>query len=125
MWIGGIDHLVLVVSNIETTKNFYEVFLGPVEEAWDDRLLFLVGEVKLFLVLPYGKLPEGDKFSPNRIGLEHFAFRMESLDDLKDIEWKLNQWKIKHSEIHIDEHSQKEKIWLNDPDGIRIEFYLR
>jgi glyoxylase I family protein len=32
---------------------------------------------------------------------------------------------ILHSGINIDSHSQREKIWLNDPDGIRLEFFLR
>jgi hypothetical protein len=29
-----------------------------------------------------------------------------------------------HSGIHIDSNSQREKIWLNDPDKIRIEFFI-
>lgn len=31
---------------------------------------------------------------------------------------------IVHSGIHIDSHSKREKIWLNDPDKIRIEFFI-
>ena len=75
--------------------------------------------------MPYAKLPKGDKFNPNRIGLEHIAIGVSELSILRKIENILNYVRIKHSGIHIDKHSKKEKIWLNDPDGIRVEFFIR
>ncbi len=32
---------------------------------------------------------------------------------------------IAHSGIVIDSYGLKEFLWLDDPDGMRIEFYLR
>ena len=82
---------------------------------------------KIFFVLPYNTefTKRGDRFNPSRVGLEHLAFGVSSLNELKKINQLLTDNSITHSGIHIDKHSQKEKIWLNDPDGIRIEFFLR
>lgn len=118
-----IDHIVLVVKNIKITKRFYTKIFGNPDHQSKFFLMYLVGKTKLFLALPYGKLPKNDKFSANRIGLEHLAFGVPSLKILKQISSHLSKARIAHSGIHIDRHSKKEKIWLNDPDGIRLEFY--
>jgi len=120
-----IDHIVLTVSNIEKTKDFYAKILGEPNYQGKDSIMYHIGETKLFLALPYGMLPQNDEFDPNRIGLEHFAIGVQTIDDLKEIESILTKASIKNSGIHIDKHSKKEKIWLDDPDGIRIEFFIR
>lgn len=120
-----IDHIVLTVSDIANTTEFYENVLGTPELKGKHSIMYSIGSTQLFFCLPYGQLPKGDKFSANRIGLEHLAIGVENLHDLHDIEKKLNRSAIKHSGVHIDKHSKKEKIWLDDPDGIRIEFYIR
>ena len=120
-----VDHIVFVVSNIKRTEIFYSKFLGKLQGKDKESVWYEVDSIKLFFVVPWGKLPPRDRFNANRIGLEHFAFGVGSLGELKKIETLLKKGKIKHSGIHIDTHSKKEKIWLNDPDGIRIEFYLR
>jgi len=120
-----IDHIVLTVSDIIRTKNFYSKIFGSPDHQDEYSIMYSVGETRLFFALSYGELQRGDKFSPNRIGLEHLAIGVRTLDDLKEIESALNKNDTKNSGIHIDKHSNKEKIWLNDPDGIRIEFYIR
>lgn len=122
-----IDHLVLTVSNIKITKEFYTKILGEAEFTDEESIMFIINNTKLFFVLPYNTefIERGDKFNPSRVGLEHLAFGVSSLDELKKINQLLTDNSITHSGIHIDNHSQKEKIWLNDPDGIRIEFFLR
>jgi len=120
-----VDHIVLTVSNIERTKDFYSKILGDPDYLDEHSIMYYLGETKLFLVLPYGILPKDDKFDPNRIGLEHLSIGVVTLDDLKEIERTLDKNSIKNSSIHIDKHSGKEKIWLDDPDGIRLEFFIR
>jgi len=118
-----VEHIVLVVSDIRRTKEFYSKIFGEPNFQDEVTVMYHVGPTKLFLTLPHGALPANDIFNPNRIGLEHFAIGIESVDDLKEIEKTLNEGSIKHSGIHIDSHSHKEKIWLDDPDKIRIEFF--
>jgi glyoxylase I family protein len=119
-----IDHLVLVVSDIGRTKEFYSKIFGEPAYQNERSLVYNIGRTRLFLVLPHGDLPAGDVFSPNRIGLEHFAIGIGSVEELREIEKVLNAGGIVHSGIHIDSHSKREKIWLNDPDKIRIEFFI-
>ena len=118
-----IDHIVLVVSDIRRTKDFYSKIFGEPGYQGEASVTYNIGRTRLFLTLPHVALPPNDIFSPNRIGLEHFAIGIESVDDLKEVEKTLNEGSIKHSGIHIDSHSHKEKIWLDDPDKIRIEFF--
>lgn len=120
-----VDHIVLTVSDVVKTKNFYSKIFGKPDSEDDYSLMYRFGETKLFFVLPHGNMPQGDRFNPNRIGLEHFAIGVRTLDDLKKIEEALSKNVIENSGIHIDKHSKKEKIWLNDIDGIRLEFFIK
>lgn len=120
-----IDHIVLTVSNFQRTRLFYSKIFGQPEYTDSSSVMWQFDKTKLFFCLPYDKLPKNDKFNSNRIGLEHVAIGVSSLENLENIEGILNNRKIKHSGIHIDKHSKKEKIWFNDPDGIRVEFFIR
>jgi catechol-2,3-dioxygenase len=119
-----IDHLVLVVSDIGRTRGFYSKIFGEPSFQNERSVVYNIGRTRLFLVLPHGELPAGDVFSPNRIGLEHFAIGFGSVEELKEVEKVLNAGGIVHSGIHIDSNSKREKIWLDDPDKIRIEFFI-
>ena len=85
---------------------------------------FQVGETKLFFGLPHNKI-ENNEFNKDGIGLNHLAFGVKSLDELKKFESILNKSNIKNSGIKIDKYGKKEFIWFDDPDGMRLEFYLR
>ncbi len=47
------------------------------------------------------------------------------MKELKHYKQILSKAKIKHSGIKVDKYGNKEFIWFDDPDGIRLEFYLR
>ena len=119
-----VDHIVLMVSNVKKSKEFYSKFLGREIQENKESVAFQVGDTKLFLGLPY-KWIKNNKFDKNRIGLNHLAFGVRTLEELKKFEKILNDSKIKNSGIQIDKYGKKEFIWFNDPDGIRLEFYLR
>ena|SRR5579863_1847311 len=119
-----IDHLVLVVSDIGRTRAFYSKIFGEPAYQNERSLVYGIGRTRLFLVLPHGDLPAGDVFSPNRIGLEHFAIGIGSVEEMREVAQVLDAGGILHSGIHIDSNSKREKIWLNDPDKIRIEFFI-
>lgn len=120
-----IDHIVLTITDIGRTLDFYSKIMGKPDYKNDFSIMYEMGRTKLFFSLPYDELPPGDKFNANRIGLEHLAIGIQTLDDLKEIEKCLDQNLIKHSGIHTDKDSLREKIWLDDPDKIRLEFYIR
>lgn len=117
-----IDHIVISVKDLKRSTDFYSVFLGEaliseLDASWK------IGNTKLFLTSPYR---EGAKdFDKHNIGLNHFAFRVGSLDELQSYEKKLDDAKIVHSGVKVDPYGGKEFIWFDDPDQIRLEFYIR
>src|SRR5687767_1380434 len=114
-----VNHIVLVISDLSRTKEFYSKIFGAPDKEDEYLIMYDIGETKLFFVIPYGDLPPNDRFNPNRIGLEQFAIGIRTPDDLKAIEKMLNENTVKHSGVHLGKHSKKEKIWVDDPDGIR------
>jgi len=118
-----IDHLVLTVQDIRRSAAFYSAIFGEPAYQNEGSVMYYIGPTRLFLTLPRGTPLPNDSFDPKRIGLEHFAIHIASVEDLKEIEKVLNNGSITHSGIHIDSHSGKEKIWLDDPDKIRVEFF--
>jgi catechol-2,3-dioxygenase len=120
-----IDHLVLTIQDIHQSAAFYSKIFGEPAYRNEESVMYDIGPTRLFLMLPHGTPLPNDRFDPKRIGLEHFAIAITSVEDLKEIEKTLNNGSIAHSGIHIDKHSGKEKIWLDDPDKIRVEFFIR
>jgi len=53
----------------------------------------------------------------------HFGVR--TLEELQTIRMQLDDAGVRHSGININPYGEKKFIWLDDPDDMRIEFYLR
>ncbi len=122
MKIEFIDHAVIIVKDDKRSADFYSKFLGKSIQTDEEQVAFQVGETKLFFGLSYG---EFEKYDKDKGGLNHLAFGVRNLDELKKFEDILEKAGIQHSRIIIDKYGKKEFIWFDDPDGIRLEFYLR
>jgi glyoxylase I family protein len=118
----SLDHLVFRVASIPATERFYTALLGAPAHATDAFLVYTVGLTRLFFTLAPSQ-PEA--FDKDKIGLNHLAFSTQTLAELETIATQLTASGIEHSGIKLDPHGQKNYIWLNDPDGFRVEFYLR
>jgi glyoxylase I family protein len=64
-------------------------------------------------------------FHPPASRIERLAFGVHTLEELQAIQEQLGRAGISNSGIKKDRYGQKEFIWLDDPDKMRIEFYLR
>jgi catechol 2,3-dioxygenase-like lactoylglutathione lyase family enzyme len=64
-------------------------------------------------------------YEKEKVGLNHLAFGARTLEELQAIRAQLDSLGVAHSGIKRDKYGQKEFIWLDDPDGMRIEFYRR
>ncbi|MBL8031465.1 MAG: VOC family protein [Candidatus Doudnabacteria bacterium] len=117
-----IDHIVISVSDLTKSIKFYSAFLGKAKLGKEDAH-FMLGATKLFLTSPYKQ--SAKKFDKHNIGLNHIAFQVDSLPRLKAYKQLLDKAGIAHSSIQIDNYSLKEFIHFDDPDGIRLELYLR
>lgn len=120
----SIDHILLIVNDIEKTEEFYSKIFGKPIYKDEDSIAWKIGDTKLFFGLPFKKL-RNNVFDRNRIGLNHLAFVVRTLDELKEWQKNLNEAGIKNSGIIKDKYQNREYIWFDDPDSIRQEFYLR
>lgn len=117
-----IDHIVLIVKNIEETEKFYSSFLGKPEHLGEDSVSYKIGETKIFFGLPYGEYEKSDK---DKTSLNHLAFGVRTGEELREFENVLNNANIKNSGIKIDKYGNNEFIWFDDPSDIRLEIYCR
>ena len=122
MKLKFIDHIVIIVKDKDVTKDFYSKFLGEPEEKYEDSISYKIGDTKIFFGLPYGKWKDNDK---DRSSLNHLAFGVRTLEELKQFQKVLNGSGIKNSGIIKEKDSKKDFIWFDDPDGYRLEIYCR
>ncbi len=118
-----VDHLVFRVAELDRTERFYSTLLGQPAERAEGSVMYKAGDTRLFFTLS-SRLQQGG-YEKENIGLNHIAFGVRTLEELQAVQAELDRVGISHSGIKIDRYGLKEFIWLDDPDGIRIEFYLR
>lgn len=146
--ITAIDHLNIVVSDLERSVKFYTELLGfrlvkeaQLEGEWIDRVVGLKG-VKgrvAYVVAPAGEprlellqyeAPAGDDPTVNRlantIGLRHFAMRVDDIAamtaTLRDagVEVFSDPVRVPHGVVKHDQ-GQKTLVYFLDPDGVVLE----
>ena len=109
-----IDHVAIIVTDLERSKHFYASVLGLREVPRPDSFDFpgawyQMGETCLHLL---GK-PASDSESTR-----HFCIRVKNIpaaaQHLESVGWPI-RWEAKYKIIGID------RFFLHDPDGNRIE----
>jgi catechol-2,3-dioxygenase len=120
----GIHHIVLTVVDAQETEKFYTKIFGEPDHANSHFVMYSVGQTLVIFTQKDQKNPGSEKFDPTVIGLEHFAIGLKNLNELQQVADVLSENQIANSGIHIDSDSGREKIWLNDPSNIRVEFFL-
>lgn len=118
-----VDHLVFRVADLKKTERFYSPLLGAPLQRTEASIMYQAGSTRLFFALC--SVPHPKPYAKEQIGLNHLAFGVHTLAELQQIQRQLDHAGIPHSGIKIDHYGRKEFIWLDDPDSMRIEFYLR
>jgi glyoxylase I family protein len=117
-----VDHLVFRVAEIERTERFYTVLLGqPLKE--DDYIMYMAGDTRLFFTCSLES--RHGTYEKEQVGLNHIAFGVPTLVELQTIQAQLDGSGLSHSGIKLWQDGLTEYIWLDDPDGMRVEFWLR
>ncbi len=116
-----IDHISLIVKDISRTAEFYSKFLPKPIIHDEHMVVYKIGETRLFFKLSPKDIP-GSTHDKDGIGMNHIGFGVKTVDELKQFQEHLSAAGIKHGEIKLGKFGN-EYIWLDDPDGIRIEIY--
>ena len=131
---GHIHHLRLTVTDVERSRQFYTGLLGfevAVESPPPDdpqaaevfKLLF-GGVVMIRGNLLMGlrpMAPAGDRFSPDRVGLDHLSFSVESRDELEQAVRLFDEAGITHGVITSLPSFGIDVLSFEDPDGMQLE----
>lgn len=117
-----VDHLVFRVADLERTELFYTSLLGSGEKE-NDYVVYSAGDTLIFFTCsPRGV---GQKYDKEAIGLNHIALGLRSKAELEMVRAQLDSAGVAHSGIKMWKDGRTPYIWLDDPDGIRVEFWVR
>ena len=131
---GPIHHLRLTVTDIDRSRQFYTSLLGfdvaaesPPDDdpAAADTFKVLFGGVVMVrgnLVMGLRPMaPAGDRFSPDRVGLDHLSFGVGSRADLEGAMRLLDEAGVTHGEIASLPSFGIDVLSFEDPDGVQLE----
>src|SRR5262245_13532095 len=118
-----LGHVNIYVRNVERSHKWYEDVLGlHTYDYMPGRAAFMSAdeeqshEVALMQVGDDAPLQQ-----KGQVGLNHMAWRLESLDDLKEFYHRIKAKGIKPD--HIADHGISLGIYLRDPDGNGVEVF--
>lgn len=123
----GIHHLALTVSNLPKSKEFYSKACGMEVFLEEENGIGLTSEGldSLWLCTPRDAPHIAHPFNRNNIGLDHWAFTVASMEDLKDIGKHLKELGVEMEDGGItDDGYGGTAIFTQDPDGMKVEFHL-
>src|SRR5215467_11980349 len=131
---GDIHHLRLTVTDVKRSREFYTGLLGfqvivespPADDpAAAETFKILFGGV----VMARGNLimglrpmaPSGDRFDPDRVGLDHLSFCVASRGDLEQAMRLFDERGVSHGEITRLPGFAIDVLPFEDPDGVQLE----
>jgi catechol 2,3-dioxygenase-like lactoylglutathione lyase family enzyme len=131
---GQIHHLRLTVTDIERSRQFYTNLLGfevvvesppPDDPSAAEVFKILFGGV----VMVRGSLlmglrpmaPAGDRFDPDRVGLDHLSFSVDNRAELERAVQLLDEAGVTHGQITSLPSFGIDVLSFSDPDGVQLE----
>ena len=129
-----VHHLRLTVTDIQRSRQFYTNLLG-FQVAVDHRRQATRPRPRRFRILFGGVVmvrgnllmglrpmaPSGDRFDPDRVGLDHLSFSVASHDDLEEAVRLLDSRGVRHGEITSLPSFGIDVLPFEDPDGVQLE----
>jgi catechol 2,3-dioxygenase len=125
MKINTLGHVVLKVTNLVRSEEFYSGLLGlPACARYGQdgykMTFFSLGNHHDFAIMEVSGGDYGQ--DENRVGLHHVAFNIgTTLDDLREAKTKLDSAGVSAEPI---DHEVTKSLYLEDPDGNGIELYV-
>jgi glyoxylase I family protein len=124
--INNIHHIAIICSDYQKSKHFYTQMLGfeIINEVYRaerqsyklDLSVNGLYQIELFSF----PTPPTRTSHPEACGLRHLAFEVNSVTETREI---LISQNIDCETIRIDKFTNKAFFFMEDPDGLPIEFY--
>jgi catechol 2,3-dioxygenase-like lactoylglutathione lyase family enzyme len=131
---GDIHHLRLTVTDVQRSREFYTGLLGfqvavespppddPAAEAVFGVLFGGIVMIRGDLVMGLRPMaPAGDRFDPDRVGLDHLSFGVPSREDLEQAVRLFDEHGVTHGAITRLGSFGIDVLPFEDPDGIQLE----
>ena len=121
----GVHHLTLRSTDLSRARDFYGRTLGLpiVLETWDS-FVALAGGTMLVVRGPGVHTPDGDRFDPFRVGLDHVALACAHEIELERVAQALEAMQVASTGLRFDPVLRRRYVAFKDPDGIAWEFYM-
>jgi glyoxylase I family protein len=122
--LTGFHHVTLSVTDLSRARAFYEGVLGlEVDQDFPgEKLRLRIGKTdRLVLHPPLPDTPSGDRFSEQRIGLDHLAIGVSSFQELERLAEVLRRNGVA-ADLHHDPLGPA-IVTFRDPDNIQWELF--
>jgi glyoxylase I family protein len=126
--INAVHHIAIIVSDYGESKRFYTEVLGLaiIREVFRAKRQSYKLDLSLNenYVIELFSFPNPPKrvSRPEATGLRHLAFEVDNIETTVDF---LTSKNAIPEPVRIDEFTGKKFTFINDPDGLPIEFYER
>jgi glyoxylase I family protein len=131
---GDIHHLRLTVTDVARSREFYTSLLGfqvaaesppPDDPSAGEVFKILFGGVVMIrgnLIMGLRPMaPAGDRFDPDRVGLDHLSFGVGSRGDLEEAVRLFDERGVPHGVITTLASFGIDVLPFEDPDGVQLE----
>jgi glyoxylase I family protein len=122
---SGIHHFTLTVTDLDRSVAFYRDLLGfQIVLDLGERKIMSNGSILLVVATPPDPVQAlaGDRFSENRVGLDHISFTVASRADLEEASRFFDNQGVAHGEIKdLGPDLGIYVMAFRDPDNIQLE----
>lgn len=120
-----LGHIALVVEDVDKARSFYRDILGIAIREEDPEhggtFMGLEGFGHSVDLFARSELPEDRREQLGNQRVHHFAFQVETEDDLKEAYQSLVSSGVEV--VRAVNHESQHSIYFYDPDGNRVEIY--
>src|SRR2546428_10146605 len=120
----GVHHIRLIVTDPVRSRDFYTTLLNfTVAAELPPGFVMTNGNIPLGMTFSWDEsqaIPN-DRFSPNRVGLDHLSFGVANRAELLEAVALFDEHGVEHGEVRDLPPFGITILSFNDPDGIQCE----